>query len=406
MQSRRVPTRAVRALVVAPLVAVAVAAACTPAPSAVPPAAEFLVASADSTYWVTSGRYGVRVRGAPLTLASAGGRYYELFVADDDRSFYNAVLVGQRLYRRDLLTGDSAVVFADSMVPRLAARYAAAHPAESPLAADEEPAAEPEVIANAEVELLAVYGPYATYEYHADIDRSRGGSRYTTRQGVVDWRTGRAVPLTDLFPPHVARAIVAEGRRRFRGAVDTVRRSRDPRAAKARRALAGFAFDERNFSLAAVGGEVAVAFAAPGSGPDAGGLTLPLAPVVASAPPAWWGAVRVALAEPTPEGMLDRWRGQRYRIVARYAHDSVATLALLDEAEREWPVGRVQPPIGRVLWLDRPPVDAPTRRALQRAFDESALYDDNARLTRHPRHRLRGPARHRLASQPGGLSPR
>lgn len=359
-----------------------------------PPVADFLVASLDSTYWVTSGAGGVRLRGAPLTVAAAGGRFYELFVADDDRSFYDAVLVGQRLYRRDLLTNDSAVVFADSVVPRLASGYAAAHPAEHPLGADELPSDEPELVANAEVELAAVHGPYATYEYHADVEHEGAESRYATRVGVVDWRTGQSVSLAALFGPAAARSIVAEGRRRFRLARDSVRRSDDPRAPVARAALASFSFDERSFGLTAVGGRVAVRFVVPGRGRDAGGLIVPLAPIHPPLDPAWWSEARRALAAPGSDASLDRWSGHGYDVLARHS-DSSASLALADRAGREWPVGRVQPSAVRVLWLDQPELAPPTRHALQRAFDESALYDAAARLVARPRP---GPSRPRRGS--------
>jgi hypothetical protein len=387
------------------VLAAALPLACAGGPAAAPPTAEFLVASFDSTYWVTSGATGVQLRGAPLTLTSTNGRFYELFVADDDRSFYDAVLVGQRLYRRDLLTGDSAVVFADSVVPRLATRYAAAHPAEFPLDGDEEPSEEPELVANAEVELVAVHGPYATYEYHTDVERSGGESRYVTRRGVVDWRTGRAEPLATLFGEGEARALVREGRRRLAAALDSVRRSPDPRAVDVRPSLGRFAFDERSFSLGDSAGRPAVTFYVPGAGDDAGGLVLPLPPIVTPLP-AWWADVRGALAEPPADGAVDRWAGARYGLLARYASDTVATLALVDPARREWPVGRVQASLERVLWLDRPPVDARTRRALQRAFDESALYDEEARLATRTRHRARRAARVSLASQRVGRAAR
>ena len=98
--------------------------------SASPPTAEFLVSTADSTFWVSAGAGGVRVRGEPLTLAHVDGRYYELYTADDDYSYPDALLLGARLYRRDLRSGDSAVVFVDTIVPRVAAAYARAHPDE------------------------------------------------------------------------------------------------------------------------------------------------------------------------------------------------------------------------------------------------------------------------------------
>src|ERR1051326_345722 len=90
-----------------------------------PPRAEFLVATQDSTFWISTDGSKVRARGAPLILARYDGRFYELYVADDDRSFQGAMLVGLRLYRRDLQLGDSAVVFEDSIIPRIAREYLA-----------------------------------------------------------------------------------------------------------------------------------------------------------------------------------------------------------------------------------------------------------------------------------------
>jgi hypothetical protein len=352
----------------------------------------------DSTYWVTGDDAGLRLRRAPLTLSRAGDRFFELFVADDDRSFYDAVLVGQRLYRRDLLTGDSAVVLADTVVPRLARGYAAAHPTAEPLDEEEEPSEQPALVANAELGVVAIHGPYASYEYHTDVETRDAGSRYAARRGVVDWRTGRPVTLAALFGEPGAVALLAEGRRRFAAALDSIERSADPRAADARAVLADFAFDERSFGLEAVDGRPAVAFFAPGSGDEAGGMGLPLAPVVAPASPGWWTEVRAALAEPGGAEADERWRGPRYALVARYASDTVAQLVLVDGSRGEWAVGAVQPPIERVLWLDRPPLDAPTRLALQRAFDESALYDDAARLITHRRPRAARPPRPRRAT--------
>ncbi|HWC44848.1 MAG TPA: hypothetical protein VG868_01935, partial [Casimicrobiaceae bacterium] len=103
----------------------------TRAPS--PPPAEFLVATQDSTFWISTAEAKVRARGAPLILARYDGRFYEIFIADDDRSYADALLVGLRLYRRDLERGDSAVVFEDSIVPRVAREYGRAHPGAHPL---------------------------------------------------------------------------------------------------------------------------------------------------------------------------------------------------------------------------------------------------------------------------------
>ena len=80
-------------------------------PGAPPPSSEFLVSAGDSTYWVRTDTTGVRVRGSPILLARYGGQFYEVYVTDDDQSFADATFVGQRIYRRNLINGDSTLVF-------------------------------------------------------------------------------------------------------------------------------------------------------------------------------------------------------------------------------------------------------------------------------------------------------
>ena len=91
-----------------------------------PPRAEFLVSAGDSTYWVAAGPAGLRVRGSPILLARYGARFYEIYVADDDYSYPDALMVGERMYTRDIRSGDSTVVFADTIVARIALAYARA----------------------------------------------------------------------------------------------------------------------------------------------------------------------------------------------------------------------------------------------------------------------------------------
>ncbi|MGH7653491.1 MAG: hypothetical protein ACREN6_02400, partial [Gemmatimonadaceae bacterium] len=43
--------------------------------------AEFIVTTGDSSYWVTSGPQGLRMRGVPMLLARVDGRYREIYVA-------------------------------------------------------------------------------------------------------------------------------------------------------------------------------------------------------------------------------------------------------------------------------------------------------------------------------------
>src|SRR5256714_8880680 len=109
------------------LVLLALAGACT-LPPPPPPAAEFLVSAGDQTYWVRSDNSGLRVRGSPLILARTGGRYYELFVGEIDRSFPKALLSGERGFRRDLATDDSTMIFEDTALVHLAEPYHKQHP--------------------------------------------------------------------------------------------------------------------------------------------------------------------------------------------------------------------------------------------------------------------------------------
>src|ERR1700688_2192648 len=80
------------------------------------PTAEFLVSAGDQTYWVRSDNSGLRIRSSPLILARTDGRYYEIFVGEIDRSFPRALLSGERVFRRELATGDSAVIYDDTAI--------------------------------------------------------------------------------------------------------------------------------------------------------------------------------------------------------------------------------------------------------------------------------------------------
>src|SRR5438105_9652734 len=104
-----------------------------------PPAAEFLVSAGDQTYWVRSDNSGLRIRGSPLILARTGGRYYEIFVGEVDRSFPKALLSGERVFRRDLATGDSTVIYDDTAIVRLAEEYHGQHPRARALGHDADP---------------------------------------------------------------------------------------------------------------------------------------------------------------------------------------------------------------------------------------------------------------------------
>ena len=163
------------------------------------PHADFIVATADSSYWVSSGPHGLRVHGVPMLIARVDGRFVELFTADDDHSYFDAVFVSQKLWARDILRGDSTVLFADTLVPRLAKAYAQAHPREAPLSRDDETTDHPGTSVTADLEVLGVHGPYVSIEYRTDVDilKARGNTHHhSAHRAVLDLRTGKTVTDT------------------------------------------------------------------------------------------------------------------------------------------------------------------------------------------------------------------
>ena len=345
-----------------------------------PPPAEFLVAAGDSTYWVRATPDGIRRRGSSMLLARFGGSFYEIYTADEDRSFYDALFVGQRVYRRDLVSGDSALVYRDTIVPSAERQWAQMHPDESPLRPDEDASDHPVANASADVELLDVHEGWLSLEHHTDIDV--GGVRHLHRsvRRVVDLRERRDATVRDAFGDSAGRAVIATGEARYAAARDSIRASHEPGADEARDAALDLAFDPRSFTLGDLDGAPAVTFVVPASGEHGDGTTLPLEPIPAPAPH-WWSLVVPTLPS-SHDSLDDRWTGRGYTVRARYdGSGESATLSLADSGGHEWSIGRIPVPVRHVLWLDAPALDSLHREALARAFDDAVLYDDNARLT-------------------------
>jgi hypothetical protein len=371
---------AMRRPFLAALCATAVACSTRPAapPRQSPPRAEFLVSSPDSTFWVTSDT-AIRVRGVPITLARYGGHFYELYTADDDHSYDQALLVGERLYRRDLASGDSAIVFADTTVDRIAQAYARAHPDERPLGPDEEGDSDPPTSATSQIDVLEVVGPYVSFEYHIDVDIEGTPAWQATRRGVVDLRTRMPATVADLFGTAAGRAIADSGRRRYETVRDSILADRGSIEERGAEALRRFHFDDRSFVLSSIDGKPAVTFDVPGRGEGPAGNAIELDPITVDATP-WWRDVAPPAPFQTPDGD-DRWDHRRYSILARY--DSLgdgAQIFLLDSARHAWPVTTILGPIRDVSWLDDPPITVVDRANLARAFNVAATYDQTSRV--------------------------
>jgi hypothetical protein len=325
-------------------------------------------------YWVVSDSAGVKVRRSPMLLTEHDGRFYELYLTDVDRSYYDAVIMGQRVWRRDLETGDSLLLVPDSLMVALAAEYAARHPREVPLAPDEDAAEEPSTHATTETELLDAAGPFLSLEEHVDIDVVGDRDVHVTRRSVVDVRDGHVVTVAELVGEVQARDVFREGHRLLGVALDSIRRARDERARRAEAALTGFVFDSLSYALIEVAGKPAVAFVVPGRGVRAGGYALPLPPIPIVEGP-WWPPIRAGLPSGAagPDGASE-WRGGAYDVVARDDSTGEAATILVRAEPNEWFVARVQAPVRRVLRVDAPRTPPGTFDALRRAFDESALY--------------------------------
>ena len=357
------------------------------ASSSPPPHGEFLIATQDSTFWISTKGTRVRTRGAPLTLARYDGRFFELFLADDDRSFQDALLVGLRVYRRDLVSGDSTLVFADSIVPRIAREYAAAHPGVHPLTPEEDGAEDPATQATADLQVVDVHGPYLSFEYHVDMAIRGRATWHATRRGVIDLRSGHAARIADLFSASVATALIDSGRHELMSAIDSLRKDASGPARRAIAALSRARFDERSFVLTVPDSQVAVEFDVPLRGTDAPDEALPLN-ALRPPRPAWWSGLQREFAQAGDD--LDRWHhfgDSGYDVVARYDSSAETARISLTDHVREWAVGAVTAPVLHLFWLDRPPVDSVQRRALSRAFDEASLYDDATRTVRDSRRR-------------------
>jgi len=263
-----------------------------------PPTAEFLVSAGDQTYWVRSDNTGLRIRGSPLILARTGGRYYEVYVVEIDRSFPKALFSGERVFRRELASGDSSMIYDDTTIVQMAAQYRQKHPQAPVLGPDDDPEDDIDVSAVGETDILNVLGPYVALEHRLSIERADDHSQDDTTRAVIDLRSGKPVALDRML---------------------------------------------RDSTVQEAAGE--------------GGLA------------------------------LRRWRHDGFDVVARYdsAHKANA-LAMRDRRGREWKLGLVASSFVQIFWLDKPRVDARTRHALARAFNDATTYGERIQQVsrKHP----------------------
>ncbi len=345
-----------------------------------PPAAEFLFAAGDSTYWVHSSSEGIRVRSAPILLTEVDGHFYEVFVAEDGVEYSDASFTSSRIWSRELLHSDSTLLFEDSTVMHEAAAWEKRHPLEVPIDPDNEQTTDdPRTVVTENIEIVDVHGPYLTYRHLLDVDvEVAEPHRHEGRREVVDVRYGKRATLIGLFGAVEAARVVLVGRASLAKIKDSVQKANDERALAARETLDSFHFDSTSFGITDIGRAPAVAFLVPGTGIDGDALAVYLPPIAAAAPP-WWSGVRPSLPDWTVDSSRVHWNRGTYDVVARPLADGNALKLGLSAhtlgPSREWPIATVAAPAYQLITLDAPSVGTQLRAALARAFDISTTLD-------------------------------
>jgi acyl-CoA hydrolase len=348
------------------------------------PRAEFILEAGDSSFWVRSGPEGIRVRGAPIRIGRLDGSFVELYLADDDHSYPDAIITGQRLYRRDLRTGDSAAVFQDTTINAVAVQYAAQHPEDRPLSPDDDLPDEPTLSATSDLVPLVQFGRFLSVRYTADLEGEATDNWHLARRWTIDLRKGGPATVADIVGDKNAAYVLQKGAKLFTQTLDSVLASSDVRAREAAATVGDFKFDPTSFELMSVDGSPAIRFVAPGTGRRAEGLTLPLPPIVVAAP-TWWTESREGIPETLGDSDVSSWKHGNLEVQLRYKADGESGVGLLlDSARHAFPIAQLPAPARRIFWLDHGAVDSATRAALARAFDEAALYSEDTRTAMTP----------------------
>jgi hypothetical protein len=132
-----------------------------------------------------------------MILTNADDRFYEVYVGEVTRSYEDAIFIREPIYRRDLLSGDSRILFEDTRISAWEKTYLQRNP-DARLLDDEEDAYEDvAVAATGESEILAVAGPYVLFDRWATLERENFTQADSGRT-AIDIRSGASIPLNTL----------------------------------------------------------------------------------------------------------------------------------------------------------------------------------------------------------------
>ena len=364
--------------------------ACGPVPRDVARTqAEFLVVSDDSTAWVRTAADTVVVQRAPMLLTTLEGRIVELFLSEEAIDFEEASFLAARIFRRDIVTGDSTLVFADSIVLRAVSAFLRANPSAQRLG-DDEPSLPDVRTVEASVTPLEIVGGTLGVDVHVDRTIGELGTHDTYR-ATTDLATGRRLPLAAIVSASSAADAIVAARQQLGAAVALAGSRGGPLGAAASRALSALTLDTLSFSLRRHGDSLAAQFLAHDEQVidetrDAHRYALPPVPLP---PPGWWGAARGALPEDQTDSTM-HFRVGSLRLAVRSDSQEISRVATETSGGLR-SVLQMRGPVRRVIVVNDS-VIAPAgqwRRALQRAFSESGYYSDEVRAAA-----LRGNARH------------
>lgn len=356
-----------------------VLAACSPAPRAsARPAAEFLLVSDDSTAWVRSSADTVVVQRAPLLIATLADRLIEIYLAEEAIDFEEASFLVSRVFRRDLVSGDSTLVFADSTVLRDVMQFVKTHPDAERLDEDEASREATRTVESG-VTPLAVIGNTIGLEVHVDRTVGELGTHDTYR-ATIDLLTGRRLALAGVIGVKGAGNTMVAARQRFSAAIALAARREGPVGKEASKALAALILDSLSFSLTREGDSLAAVFLAHDEQVidevrDTHRFSLE---PIALASPTWWRDARAPLPEQRPDSSSRFALGAIY-LEVRYDGEEVGSISTRTPSATR-PVTRMRGPVRWVIALgDSVKPHGQWRRALERAFAESGYYSDEVR---------------------------
>jgi hypothetical protein len=356
------------------------------APDAALVGAELLVAAGDSTYWVRIDAGGARVRSAPILLAWHGDRLHELRLEEEIVDYLDAEFIRERLWAHPLdgADGDSVLLFRDDAVENAERAWRLRFPDEAPLDPDAEDVPEPSSSASDFVEVLEVHGPWVSWAHALDVDVvGVGGHEHRRTRGVSSVRSGARATLDSLWPASDARVLRAAGRAAFDTIMAVIARTGedDERAARARRTLGSFRFDDTSFSLTDSAGTPAVRFHVTGLDEDGEPLELTLPPVVAGTVPDWWPPVRETLGEWSSDSSDVTWARGALRLRGVVDSTRRAVRLTLEPSSpasgpgASLPIATVPLPVYQFLDVRAVRLPSRVRAALEAAFDRARAED-------------------------------